>query len=186
VVRSDLQATLSTYFITGTPRSRTAWLANLLTYGPSFCYHDGLRLDPNLKKVSETRPAPLVGNSDSSMLLRLPTWLERFPEARWVFVERPIEQCRVSYRDYFGKYPYPGAPKKEADLSKVFRYIDLMVKRAKTLLPEDRTLKVRFSALDQEETIRAIWAWCVPGVEFPHERWQMLRTFGVNVRPDKF
>ena len=67
---------MSKFFITGLPRSRTAWLASFFTGNNSFCYHEILRVssgfDDAIRKLSH-RKEMYVGNSDSS----LPIWIDK-------------------------------------------------------------------------------------------------------------
>lgn len=86
------------FFITGLPRSRTAWFANYLTFGDSFCLHDGFR---GLKSV-EDFPARLnvyegaSGNSDPANVLFWQRLVEWYPQAKWVVVVRPFGEVVVS------------------------------------------------------------------------------------------
>lgn len=101
------------FFITGLPRSRTAWLANLFTWGDSFCYHDILgecgslsELDSKIGECSSR----FVGVSDSSILLVWTHLLRRYPTAKWIIVKRDFDQACDSFVSYFRQHPYPGMP----------------------------------------------------------------------------
>jgi hypothetical protein len=176
------------FFVTGLPRSRTAWLANFLTHGPvSLCYHDILRVDPKLERLNALSGYQFVGDSDSALLLEWPRWVKQFPGARWVVINRPMVECLESFMHRFNAgRPYPGAPTKIVELTQVFHFCDRLKRIAERGLPAEQTLKVEFADLNKEETIRRVWDWCLPGVEFPRERWEMLHTFQVNVMPEKF
>ena len=41
---------MSNFFVVGLPRSRTAWLANFLTYEDKFCFHEGINGCSTLKE----------------------------------------------------------------------------------------------------------------------------------------
>jgi len=60
------------FLVTGFPRSRTAWLANFLTYGESFCFHEAINgcydWKTYFKKLSNVN-CKYVGNSDSGVAL---------------------------------------------------------------------------------------------------------------------
>lgn len=80
------------FFITGLPRSRTAWLAAYFTNGDVYCYHEALN---GLKSKSEFDEVmthklgiSLTGNSDSGLLLT--DFNTRFPDAPIVIIERPM------------------------------------------------------------------------------------------------
>lgn len=84
------------FFITGLPRSRTAWFANLFTWGDSICYHDGLcpedglclvsSFDHLLKRLKEGNGPR--GHSCASNILVWRKLHKEFPDAKWVFVSR--------------------------------------------------------------------------------------------------
>jgi hypothetical protein len=83
-------------FITGLPRSRTAWLANYLTWGESFCYHDALHhfgYIENFYEMLETTPATVVGHADPANILAWRELHSRFPDATWIVVRRSFEAC---------------------------------------------------------------------------------------------
>ena len=93
------------FFITGLPRSRTAWFANLFTWGDSICYHDALHSDPTVGRlVYMLKDVPAVcgakrGHSCASNLL---AWREldaHFPDAQWVVIERRFDDVLAACSD---------------------------------------------------------------------------------------
>jgi hypothetical protein len=83
------------FFITGFPRSQTAWLSNLLTWGDSICYHDPVDLvgvdigDFGLNVIKKMRlSAGPIGLSDSSTLYVWREFVKAFPDAKWVAIDR--------------------------------------------------------------------------------------------------
>jgi len=87
------------YFITGLPRSGTAWLANALTWGNSFCHHEGVVGCKDMKEYSAKlarTDAEYIGDSDTALALVLPWLYARFPDARYVFVRRNAEDVNRS------------------------------------------------------------------------------------------
>jgi len=88
---------MSFYFITGLPRSRTAWMANYLTHGRSMCFHDEL-LDGPLVLAAKMRKAAehyaYVGHSDPANLFCWRELDKAFKgEARWVVLVRNVKEC---------------------------------------------------------------------------------------------
>jgi hypothetical protein len=86
------------FFICSLPRSRTAWLANFLTYGPSFCFHEpmnkyALKEYPGLLAKTGKRHA---GVSDSINTLVIEELVDMFPQAKIVVIQRPIEEVAKS------------------------------------------------------------------------------------------
>lgn len=95
------------FLITGLPRSKTAWLANLLTWGSTFCAHDGLR--PEMSRhfefkesvaclVSKLRTGEWNGHSDAANVLAWQELEVEFPHAKWLVVKRPLNEVLDSCR----------------------------------------------------------------------------------------
>lgn len=171
--------------VTGLPRSRTAWLANLLTYGPSFCHHDAIRLGvsaASLTKLFESTDAEYVGDSDSG-LLAIPYEVDyHFPQAKWVTVHRDLDQAAASYEKHFSKEPYPHIPHPTPELAlKSMEWCKKRLGILDAIIPAPRKLVVNYADLDKESTCRDIWNFCIPTMPFNRQRWMMLDTFRVNI-----
>lgn len=99
------------FFITGFPRSGTAWVANYLTHGNSFCYHEGLATHKSIDTFSDMlndTEAEHVGDSDTVIAGVLPWLYEKYPDAKYVFIERDqadVEQSLVE--NGFSTYKLP-------------------------------------------------------------------------------
>lgn len=176
---------MSLFFITGLPRTRTAWLANLLSHGSeSFCHHDGLKSVKPKELVHSLRESDFLyaGDSDSALLLHIEEIIRLVPDAKWVLLYRPTWDSYYSFHTHF-KGKYPGTPKDPQQLWDVFQHAQAYFERAENILPH--ALRVKFEDLFQQETVEGIWKHCLPSIEFPVERWKMLDTFRVNVIPEK-
>jgi hypothetical protein len=92
------------FMIAGMPRCGSAWHSNLLTWGDSFCFHDGFY---GLESAGEfpdrlhSFNAQNVGNSDPANVLFWERIVEWFPNAKWVVIRRSwedtIDSCRKAY-----------------------------------------------------------------------------------------
>lgn len=173
------------FFITGLPRTRTAWLANLLTYGNSFCLHDGLMqgglagLVAMLRTLGQSRS--FVGDADSGLTFHAAELVQLFPDARWLFIRRDPAKAEASYKKHFdGRDPYvsPGA-----SVSALFERLVKQCDHARTVVP--KFAEIEFDTLNQPEALRRAWAWCVPGEPFCEERSAMLEPLQMNVMPEK-
>ncbi len=88
------------FFITGLPRSGTAWLANYLSYGKIMCLHDGfrhLRTPDSIKSVFDGSDKDVCGNSDPANLLFLSQLFFFFPKSKWIYIERDPKACEISW-----------------------------------------------------------------------------------------
>lgn len=88
---------MKTFFICALPRSRTAWLANLLTYGDSFCFHEpavGLASFTELRRLFESTGRGVVGSADCGNAWIVDGLAREFPDSRFVVVRRPLQEVR--------------------------------------------------------------------------------------------
>lgn len=174
------------YFITGLPRSRTAWLANLLTWGDSFCFHeatDGCGSIEDLKGVLASVPFGTrhVGNSDPNLGLVPEALVQTFPGCRVVSIYRPLDECVQAEWH---------AMNQDKDLmveGMTMDGIESLMRRASDgiahilkALPKDRRMIVLYDDLDREATVKAIWRFCVPNTSFPQLRYEMLQDLRVT------
>ena len=85
------------YFITGLPRSKTAWMSLYFTRGISVCHHE-LTAQYGINKCLAFKPSPSIveGNSDSGLLIYWKAFMEKFPSAPWVNVVRKYSEVRMS------------------------------------------------------------------------------------------
>lgn len=91
-----MSADKSYYFVTGLPRCKSAWFANYLTWGDSFCYHDAFHTQDSFEdfcRMLEGTPAKFVGHSDPANVVYWRDLHARFPEADWVVVKRPVQDA---------------------------------------------------------------------------------------------
>ena len=77
-------------FITGLPRSGSAWLANYLSYGSCMMIHDAWKLGtPDEIKSKIDRSSVLAGGTSDPANVMYVDEIDRvFPEAKWVVVTR--------------------------------------------------------------------------------------------------
>ena len=87
------------FFTVSLPRSGTAWLANYFTYGPSYCYHEPLAdcssLEDLYRKIDNT-PRRVVGVADTLVPLFIPKIAKRYPNAKYIIIDRPEEDVKLS------------------------------------------------------------------------------------------
>lgn len=87
------------YFVVGLPRSRTAWLANFLTYDGNFCYHEGLNGCSSIEEYKEK-----LGNNKGDSCTGLPLIdLEgEFPEAPKLIIESDVQDSVEFAKNMYG------------------------------------------------------------------------------------
>lgn len=173
------------YFITGLPRSRTAWLANFLTWGDSFCYHEatfGCENIEDLRRTLETVPHNVrdVGDADPNIGLIHDDILKAFPDCRVVFILRDLEDCVQGEWHAMVEDGSPVQGATEGQLRNLMRKATNGLSHLFTSLPTHSRLLVRYDSLDTESKVRSIWTFCLPETPFPQQRYEMLRDLRVT------
>jgi hypothetical protein len=155
---------LKTFLITGFPRSRTAWCANFLSYGSSFCFHEPSLDTPVLQFPRLFAQAGLeyVGASDSGAVFYIDAFMKMFPESKIVLIKREPQEV-VESMARLGFDFRAGARKFAQEIVKIEKRYEV--------------LTVPFGALPAAE----IWQHCVPGQPVNQMRLQMLEDFRVTV-----
>jgi hypothetical protein len=157
------------FFILALPRSRSAWLANFLTYGPSFCYHEGLigcRSMAVLRAKLALPGTALCGNADTGAALVVDDLVAAFPKARYVLLCRPP-------KGYIEQAKRLGSTEEQAEV-----LLEEFAHSCEVL--GERALKVQSGALDQARTMREIWEYVGIAAPFPSLRFDMLRDLRVE------
>lgn len=145
------------FFITGLPRSRTAWLANFMTFDGHFCHHEGL---DGCHSVSEYK-AKLGDDGDSCTGLVLIDLITEFPDVPVVVIERGYERMIEWTKDVYGK--------------------DLDLRAAKATweaLKEIPGLHIKFDEID--DRLEDIWNHCVGG-GYNVNRGNMLKGLNIQI-----
>ena len=178
------------FFITGLPRSRTAWLANFFTYGKSVCWHDASRRDMNARGVIDCfrdagGAADYVGDADSGLPF-LGLELARYlPEARWLIVRRDITQARESFAKFFRERPYRGVPMERTALERIFDHCQEKLQELAAGLPAGSYIECEFRDLDSNLVLEEAWRFLTPGNPWSSLRCELLQGIEINVKPDK-
>jgi hypothetical protein len=157
------------YFITGLPRSRTAWLANFMTYGSSFCYHELLRergAAGMLEAMTSDR-YDHVGNSDCG----IPFFAKYLPGTglKLIVVRRNADEVINSLLQIF--------PTEQGAIELV---VAAGLKHLNRLQIERPCLIVEYDELGEVATCKAIWDYCIPDAPFDTARWALLDKMKVE------
>ena len=148
------------FLLLALPRSRTAWLATWLTWGPVMCWHDGLGLGwsvGDLRHRLTTAPTDYAGTADT-LLGQYPEAVEEhFPEAPIVLVRRPLGAVLDSAARWAGGALEPGTA------AILERHEHALVQLSK--LPRARAY--RFEDLSDPEVLAGIWGHVTRGAVEP-------------------
>jgi len=165
-----------TFLILCRPRSRSAWLANFLTYGDaSFCLHEGLLGCASLAELArrlQDLPARVVGAADTGLI--------HFADeiANEIANEAPQRTRVVVLTDSDTRWHrfalQRGIP------SQAVEKVDAAYRRAIERLPAIMLV----DSLDVLPAMYHLWRWLGIGVEFPVARFEMLRSLRIEVDED--
>ena len=159
------------FFITGLPRSRTAWLANLLTTDTSVCYHEKIRECDSFEKYivkMTTAPVEKVGDSSSGHLLFYRQMVQTFPDAKWVLVERNPQEAFEAAVKAFPQFDVP---------VQAFRDARVHMQQLKNAVPVNKLTVIEYSKLN--ESLGHICDWV--GVPVPAWRREALEQMKVEI-----
>lgn len=163
------------FFITGLPRTRSSWLANFFTIGNTYCFHE---LSNNhkgtltLREELVSRKEGYIGISDSMLPFYYEPLAETLQEQRLVIVDRPFGDVVDSLTKWLRNT--------NTDMKSVVRILEKSSKRLHTIRDRYKHMQVYFRDLDKPEVVEKLWYYCVPGVEFDRERYEMLNRFKVE------
>lgn len=158
---------MNPFFIASLPRSRTAWLANFLTTGDSFCFHEPMNrtaLSEYPRLLADTGKR-YAGISDSLNSLIMEELIDFFPDAKVVVIRRPLEDVEASLAKLNFKCPVL--------LRKIERELDRIIHAYKPLV-------VEFESFDPAR----IWKYLIPDIPLDRKRLKMLEEFTLVVPRD--
>jgi hypothetical protein len=158
------------FFVTGFPRSGTAWCANLLTSGGALCLHEGTRFGPNsdIWMYSEEHR----GTADPTILLNT-TMVQDNCDAPVVWIKRD----RKASQDAFGKY----IQRSGQSINGLDEFYDKLENAAElSLVFRPNVLVIDFDKLFTVESAEKIWNHCLPNLPFDKIRAKILCGFNVQ------
>jgi hypothetical protein len=146
-----------TFLVLGLPRSRTAWLANFLTYDGQFCFHEGVN---GCNSIEEYK-VKVEGKGDSNTGLMLFDFEKHFPDAKIIIIDSDIDRAVDFGRDIYG-----------LDIE-----IEMVV--AKNRLDKMKGFHVKLEEIDGQ--LKEIWEY-VSDKEFNQDRADMLIKLDVQMK----
>lgn len=166
---------MKTFFVTGLPRSRTAWLSALLTNGDSFCFHEVLGqvqdMDSLVRRMEATG-ANVVGISEPSLLSEWRKMNDRFPNSQWVLIERDPQDSYESFKKLYPDYTMTMHQSQGMDMASLSNSMN------------GQCLHVPYDKLDDYGTCKVIVQKCT-GQVLGRERFDLLNALNVQQIAEK-
>jgi hypothetical protein len=161
------------FLVTGLPRSRTAWLANLLTTGTTLCYHDAIRFgDPVELLMAPIDGVGARGIADSALCCYHDAIFACWPDAPLVIVRRPFEECVSSF----------AWAARELVAESDARRALVVLQRELAGLSKRPHLEVPYESLSHEAGCRRVWENCQPRERWSGARWRELDRIRMEMK----
>lgn len=168
---------MSRFFVVCLPRSRSAWLANLLSHESVMCLHEPLmtcRSMADFEAKLATTGTPIAGASDTGAMFWVERLIEDYPDARFVVLARDP-------RGYVEQAQRMGATANEAMavMDQFSGAIDALQRLGQ------RTLTVASNQLDDYATCDRVWRHIGMPIPLNRVRFDMLKDLRVEVMMDR-
>lgn len=171
------------FFIAGTPRSRTAWLAAVLSSGQTLCFHEP-SLD--LEELVRIHPERRIGLSGPSLVFQWERLRTRFPVAPWIYVERDAEEALASLlvflRPHYAELAAQAPGVIEAGLRTL---MERHQEAAQRLKREPWVKVIPFEELDERTAAIAAWEHLLPDQAPDLVRWNLMAGLRIEQHAQK-
>lgn len=161
------------FFITGLPRSRTAWLANFLTYDGVLCGHELMFGMTTATFVDELKH--WSGSAETLLLARWREIDDQLKDAPIIIIRRAPKDVMASLRQL--KLPI-------ADLGIALTWMQSLLEDFAAQHPN--ALNFSFSELNNNSTLQMIWQYVSGKEPQPERRVKMLQAMNVQITADRW
>lgn len=174
-------------FVACLPRSRSAWVANLLTHGGSFAYHEPMRWDPTWKpgrvpdfqSLARQSKATRVSFCDTAFGAYWREALEANPDARVLILWRPQGEVREDWNNAVLRWDMATLHDDEGlTLARLDRWLCELAAYCDT--NRRNALQIPARMLDKLSTVETVWNFCAPGWAFDKRRALMLMDLNIE------
>ena len=163
------------FFIFGTVRTRSTWMANLFTYKDSFCYNEESRYMRSLDELHERiskRPEKNVGFCDPELFHYIDKVYEMFPDARYLLLQRDHEECLRSHLPYVDF---------ELTLDAMRPKFQFWSMNEEYLRDNVDYHEIHFDEIDNIDYVKRAWEYLLPDCYFDVDRFYLLDAMLIKV-----
>lgn len=163
------------FIVCALPRSRTRWLAELLTFGEWKCHHEialGMR---EVADISRFFARPFTGTAETAVAPGWELLRHQVPDIRAVVVRRPVDEVVASMM-------WAGLGVVTYDERLLRRNMEYGARALDRMALTPGVLSIDFRDLDRIDTCAELFAHCL-GLPMPGAHWAALagRDIQVNV-----
>jgi hypothetical protein len=174
---------MSHFFITGLPRTRTAWSSHYFNTEGSYCVHEFTGIIDSIsdaKSFLESKGKPISGSADSALLQYQDEIECQFGfDVPIVIVERGILPVLSSLHKIF---PFGILDIKGEDFGDILTGAKELIEDMKDRFTNVMT--VPFDSLSDEGTMRGVHKHI--GIPFDRERFEYFSTVNISIIPSKW
>lgn len=158
------------FFITGLPRSRTAWLANLFCTDDTVCYHEP---HESVTALIDGSTDMRIGVADCTLPMKFKAIIEKYPDSRWLYIDRDYSDSMRS----FVRYTKPHVNLLGRDLK---RFFDMHIDYARVVRSDPRTMVLTYSDLTKSGFVHLAWHHLLPDKPWNQARYEVLNLLNVQ------
>lgn len=166
---------MSDFFITGLPRTRTAWMAQYMSWNGVLCLHEPTAGAATIEDAQAKFCGIPRGASDSGLVWFTDAWRKAFPDAKWVVIRRDV---RDVHRSMMLAMRRCGIATDDAQMEETLR---LHQQKVEQCILECDPLVVEYADIDAR--MAEIAAYCVPGWKHSEERHRQMLRLDIQLRP---
>ena len=158
------------FFVTGLPRSRTAWMSAFLSTGETLCYHEPSYQIAKIEELPRLYDSTFyrhIGVSESGLGFHI-EWILENIKCRTLIIERDIGDVEESMREM-------GIPMDR------FYYCDLLLQTLLDVKNHPLVKWVHFNSLVHKRVMQDIYWWLMPGMAFDEQRWEQFSEFKIEI-----
>lgn len=163
---------MTPFFVTGLPRSRTAWMANWLTTDRSLCYHD---TPFNARLLLDDR---FIGFSGPELACQYDGIVQQYPDSPWLVLVRPADDSLRSFRKWAGDKVK--APVNFLESEWLKRNNDLL-----KITQSPRTQTFEWTDVDDAVWALEMWNHLLPELKPDRQRWRLLCEWNIQQNLEK-
>lgn len=162
------------FFITGLPRSRTAWISALFnTHEDVICLHEPINQFGSwetIKDYMDSLPYKHVGVSDSTIAIHSYFFKENFSNCPVIFVKRDENEVINSLKSFL----FISKEDSEKIIAPLLDCIPFLLQTCY------KTAVVEYDLLNNNKVIKAIWDYCIPEIKFDKNKCEQFQRLLIN------
>lgn len=162
------------FWITGLPRSRTAWFSVAATTSSSICVHEPtsrLQSFGDLCEFWKPKFGVDFGVSDSALAMRAEIILQQL-QPRTLIIDRPVDECVASYLEYAERNGLP------SDGEACLHFANEALSALETIRENPLVCSVDYDDLADYAILYRAMEWILPGRDFP----DLKALMGLNIQ----